>query len=268
VNAFSKVHENHQSRSAFVDPESGTTAIYCNGERLYLNNNWRSWESVNSYGTADNLSRIHDTTGTVDHASLVSMPHDSTTVQSDGNLSGTQGQVWVMRYGNWLIVGNPTATAATIKLPAGQGVARDLVNSSNYTLSSSGSSFSLAAGKSVAINMPIPVTCQMIPNGTYVLTQLSSGLVLNCPNGSNTPGLQITQSTPPGGTSPNWVITYTDNGYYTVKNAASGFYLTGSNGSGGGNLVQEAADGESDQLWQLVPDDTGYSFANNQSGAD
>ena len=62
------------------------------------------------------------------------MPYNSATVQSDGNLSGGLFQPWVVRYGQWLIAGNPTANASTVQLPAGSGLAIDLVSSNTYSM--------------------------------------------------------------------------------------------------------------------------------------
>jgi fibronectin type 3 domain-containing protein len=251
--------------SAFIDPQTGATAIYYNGERLYMANDWRNNEFDNGvYGVASNVCIVHDTTSTVDQDAEVFMPHDSTTVQSDGNLSGGVAQPWVMRYGNWLIAGNPTSSSSTVTLPAGSGEALDLVSSNRYGM---GSTVTVPAGGSVALNMPVTTTAQLIANGTYALTNVSSQLLLDCPGGAPTNGLQIDQASSPSGVNSQWIFTYTGNGYYTVKNVASGLYLTSSTTQGAGSaLVQEPADRWTDQSWQLIPSGDSYVLVNQASG--
>jgi fibronectin type 3 domain-containing protein len=251
--------------SAFIDPQTGATAIYYNGERLYMANDWRNNEFDNGvYGVASNVCIIHDTTSTVDQDAEVFMPHDSTTVQSDGNLSGGVAQPWVMRYGNWLIAGNPTSSSSTVTLPSGSGEAFDLVSSNRYGM---GSTVTVPAGGSVALNMPVTSPTQAVANGTYALTNVSSRLLLDCPGGAPTNGLQIDQASPPSGVNSQWIFTYTGSGYYTVKNVASGLYLTSSTTQGAGSaLVQEPADSWTDQSWQLIPSGDSYVLVNQASG--
>jgi hypothetical protein len=254
-----------QPNSAFIDPVTGTTAIYCNGERLYMNNNWHNFEfNNNTYGKVSELARIHDTTSTVDQDTMVYLPYNASTVQSDGNYSGALSQPWVMRYGNWLVAGNPTSTGSSLKLPAGSGQALDLVSNSKYSL---GSIITVPAGGSVALNMPVTTTAQLLGNGTYVMTNASSQLVLNCPGGAPTNGLQIVQASLPAGTASQWVLTYAGNGYYTVQNVASGLYLTG-NAAQGGALVQQPANGQTTQLWRPIQSGGGYVLVNEATGFD
>ena len=254
-----------QSNSAFIDAITGTTAIYCNGQRLYMNNNWHNFEfNNNTYGKVSNLSRIHDTMNAVDQDIMVYLPYNSSTVQSDGNESGAISQPWVMRYGNWLVAGNPTTSSSTVKLPSGSGPALDLVSGAKYTM---GSTVTVPAGGSVALNMPVATTSQLLGNGTYVLTNVASQLVLNCPNGAPTNGLQITQASLPVTTASQWVATYAGSGYYTIQDVASGLYLTG-NAAQGGALVQQPSSGQATQLWQPIQSGGGYVLVNKSTGLD
>ena len=259
--------ETGAGNSAFVDPQTGATAIYYNGERLYMANGWRNLDFNNGvWGVASNISVIHDTTSTVDRAAQVYLPHDSTTVQSDGNLSGAVGQPWVMRYGNWLIAGNPTSSSSTVTLPSGTGEALDLVANAKYSM---GSTVTVPAGGSVALNMPVTTTAQLIANGTYALANVSSQLLLDCPGGAATNGLQIDQASSPSSFNSQWIFTYTGNGYYTIQNVASGLYLTSSTSQGSGSaLVQEPADSREDQSWQLIQSGDSYVLVNQASGLD
>jgi autotransporter-associated beta strand protein len=251
-----------QPNSATIDSITGTSAIYYNGERLYMNNNYRN----PGLGVASYLCKIHDTTSTIDHAETAMMPYNSATVQSDGNLSGAMNQPWIMRYGNWLVAGNPSTNSgsSTVTLPTGTGVARDAVSNNTYTM---GSTVTLPVGGTVALNMPIPTTSQQIATGTYVLTNISSKLLLDCPGGAITPGLQMDQASLPSSNNTEWTFTYVGNGLYTVKNVASGLYLSGA-GSQGAGVLQQAADGQTNQQWQLIQSGDSYVLVNQSTGLD
>ena len=248
-----------QPNSAFVDPQIGAVAIYYNGERFYMNANWR-----NNGGVSD-LARIHDTTATEDRAALVLMPYNSATVQLDGNLSGGLLQPWVVRYGQWLIAGNPTANASMVQLPAGSGLALDLVSSNTYNL---GAMVPVPAGGTVALHMPLVTTIQPVASGTYVVSNFFSKLVMNVPGGSTSPGTQLNQVSATGAGSQTWVFTYNGSGYYTISNAASGLLLDNPSGSTGNGTVldQQTAASVDNQLWQLVPSGSGFNLVNKYSG--
>lgn len=251
----------------WIDPQTGTTALYYNGERFYMNANWDNYEtSGNKYGVASNLARIHDTTSTIDRADLVYMPYDMTTVQSDANLSGAFGQSWVVRYGNWLIAGNPTTSSFTLQLPPGNGKAKEVVADKSYTM---GSSVTISAGQGVALWMPMATSSQPIANGTYTMSNVSSNLLLDN-NGSTSSGAQMVQNSASGSNSQQWTFTFNGGGYYTIKNMASGMYLTDPSGSSanGAKLQQKPADNADDQLWQLISNGNGYVIVNKAGGTD
>lgn len=137
-----------QTNFAFADVQTGSVAFINNGERFYMNMNWRRNEDeVNDY------ARIHDTTGTVDLAATIMMPYDGTTVQPDGNLSGNFNSPWVVRYGDYLIVLNHSNLSDEITLPSGTGLATDLISGLTYAM---GSSLSVAAGQAVILNLSTP----------------------------------------------------------------------------------------------------------------
>jgi hypothetical protein len=137
-----------QSNFNFTDVQTGAVAFIYNGERFYMNMNWRRNEDlVNDY------ARIHDTTATVDRAALIMMPYDGTTVQPDGNLSGNFNGAWVVRYGNYLIVLNGSNVSDTIALPPGSGLATDIVSGLTYAM---GTSVPVASGQSVILYFASP----------------------------------------------------------------------------------------------------------------
>jgi hypothetical protein len=146
--------EPNQPDFAFADVQSGAVAFINDGERFYMNTNYRTTEDQVDY-----YARIHDTTATIDRAALIMMPHDSTTVQPDGNLTGTNfNSAEVVRYGNYLIVLNRSNVADTISLPMGSGMATDLLTNNTYSM---GSSLIVAAGKAVIIDLSSPLTTNL-----------------------------------------------------------------------------------------------------------
>ena len=253
-----------QPNHAFVDVQAGVTAIYYNGERFFMSPNWRSYLYTNNVTVSD-LARIHDTTAYEDLAALVLMPYNRATVQSDGNLSGGPQQPWVVRYGQWLIAGNPTANPSTLQLPAGSGAAIDLVSSNLYSL---GSTLTLTANQAVAIHLPLATSSQPITNGIYTVSNLLSKLVLNDPSGSTSAGTQMNQTNGTGGASQEWVFTCNGSGYYTISNVTSGLLLDNPSGSTNSGLMldQQPASGGGNQLWQLIPSGSGYNLKNSFSG--
>ncbi len=114
---------------------NGATAFTHNGERFYMNANWRNYETNNnSFGLVSNIARIHDTTSAVDYAAQIYMPHDGTTAQSDANLSGSLENGWVVRYGQYLIAGNNSSLPLPVQLPNGSGTVKELHHNLNYSL--------------------------------------------------------------------------------------------------------------------------------------
>ena len=247
-----------------MDAQAGVTAIYYNGERLFVNPNYRSYLSTSSVAVSD-LARIHDTTATEDIAAMVLMPYNSATGQSDGNLSGGPQQPWVVRFGQWLIAGNPTASSSTLQLPAGSGMAIELVSSNKYSM---GSTLTLMANQAVALHLPLVTTLQPIANGTYAISNLLSKSVMDNPGSSISAGTQMDQANSTGGNNQKWIFTYNGSGYYTISNMASGLLLDNSSGAtnSGISLDQQTASGGDNQLWQLIPSGSGFNLKNKFSG--
>jgi PKD domain len=132
---------------AWADPTTGAVAFHNDGEWFFMNTNWRSKEFNNNSFSSLNpseIARIHYTTATVDRAAMIYLPYNSSTVQSDGNLSGGMTQAWYVRYGDYLIVLNHSTSATNAKLPAGAGMAEDLLTHNFYKL---GTTVSVAAGQ-------------------------------------------------------------------------------------------------------------------------
>jgi hypothetical protein len=254
-----------QPNHAWADVQNGTVSAYYDGERFYLNTNWRN--NNGDLGTPSELARVDDTTATVEKTSLFYLPYNSATEQSDGNLTSTTVlEPWFVRYGNWLCAFNNSTSSTTVQLPAGSGTAIDLLTGTTYAL---GATISLAAGHSMVLYINATTAAQPIANGTYTLYNGTSHLALGDPNGSTAAGALIDQEAiNTASANQQWIFTYNGNGYYTVQNDASKLYLDDPNGqnTSGTVLDQAAASNSANQLWEVSGSGTNYSLINDASG--
>jgi regulation of enolase protein 1 (concanavalin A-like superfamily) len=147
----------------WADMQIGAVAFDNNGERFFMAMNWRNGSfNGGNYSETGNVARLEDITSTTDHAAFIQMPVNSATVQSDGNLSGTYGQAWVVRYGNYLVVVNQGTSAYTATFPKGTGLVENLVGNSFYSM---GTSASVAAGTYAIFWLNAPSTSGAVGNG-------------------------------------------------------------------------------------------------------
>ena len=246
---------------AFVDPQSGATAVYCNGERLYMNANWRTFENHgNSFRDVSDFARIHDTTGTLDWAAIVEMPHDPATVQSDGNLSGGQRQGWVVRYGPYLMAGNDSAAPMTIRLPPGDGVTREMVGHKSYRL---GSSMTLPPGVGAVFALPGAGsagngTAPLLADGYYTLTSRAGGLPVDNKDNADGP---VALAAATGGLGQKWLLTSLGNGTVRLTNAFSVLAVEASEGASVQQAPPRLTPGQAWRLKRL--DGGGYTLTCN-----
>ncbi len=100
--------------------------------------------------------------------------------------------------------------------------------------------------------------------GTYTLKNAYSGLLLDNPGSSKTPGTQMDQATASGGNNQKWTLAYKGGGYYTITNVASGLVLDdpGSSTTRGAHLNEYTANGGNNQLWALTPLNGGFIITN------
>ncbi len=103
-----------------------------------------------------------------------------------------------------------------------------------------------------------------IPDGNYTLTNVFSGMVLDDPAFSNTPGTQLIQWPTNGGSNQKWHFAAQPGSAYTIQNVSSGLFLTYPGGAyfDGVGLQQQFATNDSSQLWTLVSSGTSYVLQN------
>jgi hypothetical protein len=96
---------------------------------------------------------------------------------------------------------------------------------------------------------------QIIPNGTYYLTNGASGMVLDDYNNSTAQGIQNVDQYPAGNTAnQQWKVTNVGNNYIYLISQKSGLALDvyGASKATGGEIDQWPYSGNSNQLWQVV----------------
>ena len=93
-----------------------------------------------------------------------------------------------------------------------------------------------------------------LADGDYTITNGSSGLVLDDPYLSTSPGAQMWQWPANGGLNQEWFFSYNGSGYYTVQNVSSKLFLTDTNGNTNEFVYvqQQAPTGDATQLWSLT----------------
>ena len=101
---------------------------------------------------------------------------------------------------------------------------------------------------------PIAGSGNLIPNGTYVVTSVYSGLVIDDPGGSKTNGQDMQQYTRNNGTNQQWMVNNLGNNVITLTNGASGQLLdvTGASKSNGALVDQWPANGQTNQQWNVL----------------
>jgi hypothetical protein len=181
-------------------------------------------------------------------------------VQLGSPLGGryTWNGLWRRDFQNGMVLLNvPSAPQVTVNLP-GSYQRDDGSTASTVTLG--GAQGAVLMGSTTSGN-----NGSSLFDGTYTVTNESSGLVLEDPSYSTTSGQQIDQWGSNGGSNQQWQFTANNSGYYTIQNVASGLYLT-SPGSGGSSLQQQSGNGGDSQLWSLKSLGNGYLIQNKATG--
>lgn len=105
-----------------------------------------------------------------------------------------------------------------------------------------------------------------VANGTYVIANQLSTLVLDDPGATKAAGTQMIQWQPNGGSNQSWVVSRQANGYYLIQNLSSGMYLRASGTADGAAVEQAPSDGSDLQYWSLTTSGSGYVIKNKASG--
>jgi hypothetical protein len=94
----------------------------------------------------------------------------------------------------------------------------------------------------------------LIPNGTYVITSIYSGLVIDDPGSPNANGKVMQQYTRNDGANQQWMVNNLGNNVITLTNGASGQLLdvTGASKANGALVDQYPANGQTNQQWNVI----------------
>ena len=120
---------------------------------------------------------------------------------------------------------------------------------------------------SVAAFGLLTTTAPPLPDGDYMLTNASSGMVLADGEASTSSGAPIIQWSPTQGREQEWFFSSQGKGYYVIQNIASGLLLTDTDGSTTSltPLVQRTPAFDNTQLWALIAAGGGYIIQNKAS---
>lgn len=221
---------------AWADVQAGAVAFMNNGERFFMNANWRNYEVNGGFSgmTASEYGVIHYTTPTIERTTSMYLPYNSAGVQSDGNFSSTNLLApHVVRYGNYLIVLNNSSNITyNAKLPVGAGQAQELISRTNfYVLGSTipvapgdAAVFWLVASNSVPAPPGSPTTAIPAAASTITVTNTTVNLsVLGADDGGE--GNLIYTWGVAG--SPTEPVAFSANGSNAAKNTTATFLAAG-----------------------------------------
>ena len=99
---------------------------------------------------------------------------------------------------------------------------------------------------------------ELVPagQGSYLIRNLGSGLVMGVAGAQTTNSAAITQQAPNGSPNQSWqLLDEAANGQFRLRNRNSGLLLgvNDESTSGGGQIVQFQDNGTPDHLWQMEP---------------
>ena len=143
--------------------------------------------------------------------------------------------------GSATLNGSGVATLATTALPVGT----DLVTAT----------YTATTDYSEASSTPLTETVSaLIPNGTYTVTSVQSGLAVGDPGFSTTGGTLMQALTLNYGANETWTVTNVGAGAITLTNVFSGLVLedAGISGANGNNMDQWGSNGGTWQQWKVT----------------
>jgi Ricin-type beta-trefoil lectin domain-like/Malectin domain/Domain of unknown function (DUF3472) len=253
-----------------------------------------NWEP-DGYWTATGTTSVSNTTNNVD-TSLISNPAPQAVYQNlrsganfkynlVGFLPGNSYAVTLQfmeptatapgqRLENIAVNGSPVLSNFDIYSTAGAQY-KAVSESFNATADSTGTitiQFTTASGSTLpaAISAITAVPTSTLANGTYTVTNASSGLVWDDPGSSTQSNTNVIVYSATGNPNQQWTFTALGNGYYKIINAYNGLALDdpASSTTAGTLLIQYTlnSSGTNNQEWSVTPSGSGYIITNRNSG--
>lgn len=122
-----------------------------------------------------------------------------------------------------------------------------------------------------AARVPASETLQTLANGTFLIVNRKSGMVLDVASASTANGANVLQWGATGATNQQWTLSQLSGGYYSIIGVASGrsleVYQSGT--ADGDNVSILDYSGANNQQWQFISVGNGYyRIVNRNSGKD
>jgi len=224
---------------------------------------WESWNGNGPIASSYNCNQLgvsgcpFATNVTIDGVSYdVFQGYTNHNVVSFLRISkATSGSVNLLDLMNWLVsqgkLTSQTFSTADFGFEIGDTNGSQTFTVNSYSLSTSTGSSNLIA------------------NGTYVINNKNSGLVIDDTGNSTTEGTLMDQWAADGGTNQEWTVNNLGNNYVTLTNVKSGLVLEvkGQSTANSASIDQWASNGGSNQIWQVVSEGGGYyELINKNSG--
>ncbi|OQP58280.1 hypothetical protein A3860_08150 [Niastella vici] len=123
----------------------------------------------------------------------------------------------------------------------------------------------------VTARVPASETLQTLDNGTFLIVNRKSGMVLDVASAATANGSNVLQWGGTGGTNQRWTLTQLPGGYYSIIGVQSGraleVYQSGT--ADGDNVSILDYSGADNQQWQFIATSDGYyRIVNRNSGRD
>ena len=189
-------------------------------------------------------------------AAVVNDGSSATTANVTLNNIGTSGCNFTVSF-YWADTGSNTAVN-----PASTATNQCITNGT-MTLTN------LGIPANAALGIVVSGSSTLIPNGTYIVTAVNSGLAIDDPDFSKTDGEDLDIYTVNDGTNQQWTVTNLGNNVITLTNGSSGqlMDIAGASKSSGALVDQWPGNGQTNQEWNVISVGSGiYELTSVNSG--
>ncbi|MFI6318249.1 RICIN domain-containing protein [Nonomuraea sp. NPDC050556] len=190
---------------------------------------------------------------------------ETVTVANPGTQAGTVGTAVSLQVSATDSLGKPLTFTAT-GLPAGLSISASGLITGTPTATGTSTVQVTASSGTASGTASFSWTVGPALNGTH--TMLASGMALDDPNHSTTPGTQFVTWAPNGGPNQTWTFTQQADGSYQIVNGESHLCMdvNGGSVSAGAQIIQWTCTGASNQRWVVTAVSGGYKVASQKSG--
>jgi hypothetical protein len=222
--------------------------------------------NLTAYGTS--LSDGSETAIVINKTSVIAGTNTNVTLTVDPGKSYTTAAVYYLHAPN----NDPTQTSGvTFGGAQMSSTSGTWSGSPTFISANSNGTFTipLSYTEAAVIHMSSSSGSNQIPNGTYTVTSVSSGLAIDDPGSSGTAGKDMQMYTLNSGANQQWKVDNISTNVITLTNVSSGQLLevAGASKSGAALIDQEPANGQTNQQWNVISLGNGaYELTNVNSG--